>query len=86
MGSPRVHAELRLGADIRVGRKRVERLMRNAGSEGVYRRCPRGCTGRNRHVLPNDDLVNHQFTVDAPDRLSVSDIIGIRDAGLQRRC
>ncbi|MEA3511841.1 MAG: IS3 family transposase [Actinomycetota bacterium] len=35
-GSPRVWAELRLGQDIRVGRKRVERLMRNAGIEGVY--------------------------------------------------
>lgn len=27
-GAPRVHAELRLGLEIRVGRKRVERLMR----------------------------------------------------------
>ena len=32
-GAPRVHAELRLGAGIRVGRKRVARLMRNAGIE-----------------------------------------------------
>jgi putative transposase len=30
-GAPRVHAELRLGQDIRCGRKRVERLMRQAG-------------------------------------------------------
>ena len=34
-GSPRVWAELRLGKDIRVGRKRVERLMRRAGIEGA---------------------------------------------------
>ncbi len=27
-GSPRVHAELRLGQDVRCSRKRVERLMR----------------------------------------------------------
>jgi len=37
-GGPRVHAELRLGEGIRVGRKRVERLMRQAGLKGVYRR------------------------------------------------
>jgi HTH-like domain len=43
-GSPRVHAELRLGAGLRVGRKRVERLMRTAGIERVYRRRRRGCT------------------------------------------
>lgn len=30
-GSPRVHAELRLGRDLRVGRKRFERLMRQHG-------------------------------------------------------
>ena len=30
-GSPRVHAELRLGEGVRCGRKRVERLMRQAG-------------------------------------------------------
>ena len=45
-GAPRVHAELRLGRDIRVGRKRVERLMRAAGLQGVTRRRRRGCTRR----------------------------------------
>jgi putative transposase len=73
-GSPRVHAELRLGADICIGRKRVERLMRQAGIEGVYRRRRRGCTRRDPNAIPSDDLVNRQFTVDAPDRLWVSDI------------
>ena len=43
-GSPRVHAELRLGQNIRCGRKRVERLMRHAGLQGIYRRRRKGCT------------------------------------------
>jgi putative transposase len=30
-GSPRVHAELRLGRQVRVGRKRVSRLLRITG-------------------------------------------------------
>jgi putative transposase len=73
-GSPRVHAELRLGAGIRVGRKRVERLMRQAGVEGIYRRRSRGCTKRDQHATASDDLVSRRFTVDGPDRLWVSDI------------
>ena len=59
-GSPRVHAELRLGLGIEVNRKRVERLMREAGIQGIYRR-------KGRHNLVNqateEDLVRRQFTV-----------------------
>lgn len=73
-GSPRVWAELRLGLGIEVGRKRVERLMRQAGIEGVYRRRRRGCTSRNPKAIPSDDLVNRRFSVTEPDRLWVSDI------------
>lgn len=73
-GSPRIWAELRLGLDIRVGRKRVARLMRQEGIEGVYRRRNRGCTRRDPRAVPSDDLVNRQFTVEGPDRLWVGDI------------
>ncbi len=73
-GTPRVHAELRLGEGIRVGRKRVERLMRQHGLQGVYRRRKRGCTRRDPAAIPSDDLVNRRFTVSGPDRLWVSDI------------
>jgi putative transposase len=74
-GSPRVWAELRLGQGITVSRKRVERLMRQAGIEGVYRRRRRhGTTRRNPHATPSDDLVNRDFQADRPDRLWVADI------------
>lgn len=73
-GSPRIHAELRLGLGIRVSRKRVARLMRAEGIEGVYRRRMRGCTRRNPSAIPDEDLVNRQFTVTGPDRLWVADI------------
>jgi putative transposase len=72
-GSPRVHAELRLGEGRRVGRKRVERLMRVNGIVGIHKR-RRGCTRRDPDAQSSDDLVNRQFAVDGPDRLWVSDI------------
>ena len=34
-GAPRIHAELRIEHDVRVGRKRVARLMKAAGISGV---------------------------------------------------
>ncbi len=37
-GVPRVHAELVLGRQQRCSRQRVERLMRQAGIQGIYRR------------------------------------------------
>ena len=72
-GSPRVHKELRLGEGRRVGRKRIERLMRCNGIVGIHKR-RRGCTRRDPDATPSDDLVNRQFSVDGPDRLWVSDI------------
>ena len=65
-GRPRVHAELRLGMDVRVGRKRVERLMRADGSQGVTRRRRRGLTSRDAAAIPNDDLVARRFRPTAP--------------------
>lgn len=74
-GSPRVWAELTLGQDISISRKRVERLMRQAGIEGVYRRRRRhGTTRRNPDAVPSDDLVNRRFHPEGPDRLWVADI------------
>ncbi len=70
-GWPRVHAELSLGLGAVVNHKRVARLMRQAGLQGLYRRrARRGHTG----PATEDDLVQRRFTVDAPDRLWFTDI------------
>lgn len=71
-GAPRVQAELRLGLGVRVGRKRVARLMRLARLQGV-------CHRRKRHgwkpaPAPHEDLVKRVFRADRPDRLWFSDI------------
>jgi putative transposase len=73
-GSPRVHAELRLGQGLRCSRKRVERLMRQAGVQGIHRRRRGGCTRRDLAAVPSDDLVNRQFDPAAPDQLWVMDV------------
>jgi putative transposase len=73
-GSPRVHAELRLGLGTFCSRKRVERLMRQAGVAGIHRRRKgRGCTRRDGSE-PSDDLVNRAFDPVEPDRLWVMDV------------
>ena len=73
-GSRRVHAELALGEGIHVGIRRVERLMRQAGVEGVHRRRKHWTTRRDPRAELSDDLVNRQFAIDRPDALWVGDV------------
>jgi putative transposase len=73
-GSPRVHAELVLGLGRDVNVKRVTRLMRLAGLQGISRRPRDGCTRRRTGAVPSDDLVHRQFRPDGPDRLWVGDV------------
>ncbi|UIJ64121.1 IS3 family transposase [Amycolatopsis acidiphila] len=73
-GSPRVHAELTLGLGLPVNRKRVERLMREAGIQGLYRRKRARTTIRDPAAEPAPDLVNRHFAVTEPDRLWITDI------------
>jgi putative transposase len=73
-GSPRVHAEPTMGLGLPVNVKRVARLMRQAGVQGLYRRRRHGCPVRDLHAEPATDLVNRRFTVDAANRLWVTDI------------
>ena len=74
-GSPRLHAELRLGQDVRCSRKRVERLMRQAKIAGIHRRRRRGgCTRRDLRAELSDDLVERAFDPTERDRLWVMDV------------
>jgi len=72
-GAPRIHAQLR-ESGVAVGRKRVARLMREAGLAGVGRRKTPHTTQRDPEATPAPDLVNREFEADAPDRLWVVDI------------
>ncbi len=72
-GAPRVHADL-AAQGIRVGRKRVARLMRAACVQGVSRRKWVTTTTRDPDARPAPDLVQRDFTAAGPDRLWVADI------------
>jgi putative transposase len=77
-GSPRIHAELVLADGERLGRKRVERLMRAAGISGMGRRRRGRTTIRVPGVRVCEDLVDRAFAADGPDRLWVADITYLR--------
>jgi putative transposase len=79
-GAPRIHFELGM-LGVRCARKRVARLMREAGLFGC------GGRGRKAHTTlrsqaertpPAPDLVKRNFTPEAPDRLWVADITYVR--------
>ena len=67
-GAPRIHAELK-EQGIRVGCKRVARLMRAAELKGVSRRNWIIPTVRDRAARPAPDLVERNFRAPAPNRL-----------------
>jgi hypothetical protein len=73
-GTPRIHRDLRDGG-VRVGRKRVARLLKQAGLRGVCRRrryAP--TTVRAVDARPAPDLVQRAFHATAPNTLWVADI------------
>ena len=72
-GAPRIHAEL-AAAGVRVGRKRVARLMKAANLRGVSRRKYYRTTQRAKKVRPAPDLVQRNFSADGPNRLWIADI------------
>ncbi len=72
-GSPRIHAELAARGHS-VGRKRIERLMKDGGLTGVSRRRFCVTTKRKASDRPARDLVNRKFQAAAPNQLWVADI------------
>ena len=72
-GALRIHADL-IDENIRVGRKRVERLMKAAGIAGVSRRKGTRTTVRDERVRPACDLVDRNFYASEPNQLWVADI------------
>ena len=72
--APRVHAD-RQGLGERHGRKRIARLMREAGLVGAsHRRGGPTTTLRDKDARPAPDLVNRNFTASGPNQLWVADI------------
>lgn len=81
-GSPRVHAQL-AREGVRVGRKRVERLMRQAGLKGAYRSRYFRTTESDPSARVAPDLVNRDFRAGAPNQLWLADFTHIRlDGGV----
>jgi HTH-like domain/Integrase core domain len=73
-GAPRVHADL-CGRGERHSRKRIARLMREAGLVGAsHRHGGPTTTRRNKDDRPAPDLVDRDFSATRPNQLWVADI------------
>jgi len=75
-GSPRVHAELK-AKGVRVGKKRVERLMRENSVEARRKRRFRKTTDskHSNPIAPN--VLARNFHVTAPDRVWATDVTAV---------
>jgi putative transposase len=74
-----LHTKRRVLAEgERIGRKRVERLMRQAGLSGLITKKWRATTIRVPGVRAADDLLDRNFAAGAPNRCWVADITYLR--------
>jgi putative transposase len=78
-GAPRVHAAL-LAEGEKHGRKRIARLMRDAGLVGACHRQGGPTTTRRKEARPAPDLVDRNFTASGPNQLWIADITYIPTA------
>jgi putative transposase len=77
-GSPRIWSDLVLDDGERIGRKRVERLMRQAGLSGLVTKKWKSTTVRVPGVRVCEDLLERDFAAGAPNRCWVADITYLR--------
>jgi putative transposase len=77
-GSPRIWADLVLDDGEQIGRKRVERLMRQAGLSALIAKKYKNTTVRVPGVRIAEDLVDRNFAAGAPNRCWVADITYLR--------
>jgi putative transposase len=77
-GSPRIWSDLVLDDGERLGRKRVERLMRRAGLSALMAKKWKATTIRVPGVRVADDLLDRDFAAAAPNRCWVADITYLR--------
>jgi putative transposase len=77
-GSPRIWADLVIDDGEKIGRKRVERLMRQAGLSGLITRKYKATTIRVPGVRVAEDLLDRDFAAGAPNRCWVADITYLR--------
>jgi len=79
-GAPRIHADLRARGE-KHGRKRIARLMRDAGLVGTcHRQGGPTTTRRDKEARPAPDLVDRNFTASGPNQLWIADITYIPTA------
>jgi putative transposase len=79
-GAPKIHQDL-VDDGVRCGKNRVARIMRKAGIRSRAKKKFKATTN-SKHKLPvAPNILNQDFTVDAPDRAWVADITYICTPG-----
>jgi transposase InsO family protein len=76
-GAPRIHAML-AREGIRVGRKRVERVMRQLGIHGAHLHKHWKTTRQDKRTTAAPDLVERNFTAVEPNKLWVADLTYVK--------